>query len=71
MSKHGSWLNMAEVELSILARQCLSERMENMEMVEQHVSAWQTQRNQARLKIQWRFQTEGARIKLKRLYPSL
>lgn len=68
--KHGSWLNMAEIELSILARQCLSDRMPSMDFVEKQVNAWQTERNQAQVTINWRFTTEDARIKLKRLYPS-
>jgi hypothetical protein len=68
--KHGSWLNMAEIELSILARQCLSDRMPSMDFVEKQVHAWQTERNQAQVTINWRFTTEDARIKLKRLYPS-
>jgi hypothetical protein len=69
--KHGSWLNMAEIELSILARQCLSDRMPSMDFVEKQVNAWQTERNQAQVTINWRFTTQDARIKLKRLYPSL
>jgi hypothetical protein len=68
--KHGSWLNMAEIELSILARQCLSDRMPSMDFVEKQVNVWQTERNQAQITINWRFTTEDARIKLKRLYPS-
>ena len=68
--KHGSWLNMAETELSILARQCLSDRMPSMDFVEKQVNVWQTERNQAQITINWRFTTEDARIKLKRLYPS-
>lgn len=68
--KHGSWLNMAEIELSILARQCLSDRMPSLEAVEKHVCAWQTERNEAQARINWRFTTQDARIKLKRLYPS-
>jgi DDE superfamily endonuclease len=68
--KHGSWLNMAEIELSILARQCLSDRMPSMDFVTKQVHAWQTERNQAQIKINWRFTTDDARIKLKRLYPS-
>ena len=67
--KHGSWLNMAEIMLSILARQCLSTRMASIEEVREKVMAWQTERNQANLTINWRFTTEDARIKLKRLYP--
>jgi DDE superfamily endonuclease len=69
--KHGSWLNMAEIELSILARQCLSDRMPSIDFVQKQVHAWQTERNQAQVTINWRFTTEDARIKLKRLYPSL
>lgn len=67
--KHGSWLNMAEIELSILARQCLSARLASMQEVQEQVMAWQQQRNQADMAINWRFTTEDARIKLKRLYP--
>lgn len=68
--KHGSWLNMAEIELSILARQCLSDRMPSIDFVQKQVYTWQTERNQAQVTINWRFTTEDARIKLKRLYPS-
>jgi DDE superfamily endonuclease len=67
--KHGSWLNMAEIMLSILARQCLSERIESMEKAKEKIMAWQEERNQAHVTINWRFTTEDARIKLKRLYP--
>jgi transposase len=66
--KHGSWLNMAEIELSVLARQWLGERVSSPEELHQRVAAWQEQRNQA--KINWRFKTADARIKLKRLYPT-
>lgn len=69
--KHGSWLNMAEIELSILARQCLSDRMPSLQLLQEQVAAWQIQRNEAQIKINWRFTTEDARIKLKRLYPSI
>lgn len=69
--KHGSWLNMAEIELSVLARQCLKERMESQSYVQQQVAAWQQQRNAAAVKVDWRFTTEDARIKLKRLYPCI
>jgi hypothetical protein len=68
--KHGSWLNMAEIELSVLARQCLGERVSSREELEQRVAAWQEQRNQAASQINWRFKTADARIKLKRLYPT-
>jgi DDE superfamily endonuclease len=67
--KHGSWLNMAEIMLSILARQCLSERIASIEEVKEKVRAWQEERNQAHVTINWRFTTEDARIQLKRLYP--
>jgi hypothetical protein len=67
--KHGSWLNMAEIMLSILARQCLSTRIASLEEVKKQVMAWQQERNQAKITINWRFTTEDARIKLKRLYP--
>jgi len=68
---HGSWLNMAEIELSVLARQALAERMPNIGVVQEQVTAWQNQRNQAQATINWRLTAEDARIKLKRLYPSL
>lgn len=67
--KHGSWLNMAEMELSVLARQCLSERMNDKAYLQEQVAAWQTNRNASGVKIDWRFTTEDARIKLKKLYP--
>jgi transposase len=67
--KHGSWLNMAEITLSILARQCLSKRIASIEQAKEQVMAWQNERNQANITINWRFTTEDARIKLKRLYP--
>lgn len=69
--KHGSWLNIAEIELSILARQCLSDRFSSIEALQAQVEAWQQERNQAHVTINWRFTTEDARIKLKRLYPSI
>jgi hypothetical protein len=69
--KHGSWLNIAEIELNILHNQCLKERMENMENVISAVCSWQFDRNNAHKKVNWQFTNEDARIKLKRLYPSL
>lgn len=69
--KHGSWLNMAEIELSVLSRQCLERRMPDMETLAAEVAAWQERRNAAGGKITWRFTTEDARIKLKKLYPSI
>jgi hypothetical protein len=69
--KHGSWLNMAEIELSVLSRQCLDRRVPNFEALEAEVAAWQERRDEMGTKIDWRFSAEDARIKLKRLYPSL
>lgn len=69
--KHGSWLNMAEIELSVLARQCLSERMNDRETLQKQVAAWQERRNASAVTIDWRFTTDDARIKLKRLYPTI
>ena len=69
--RHGSWLNMAEIELSVLARQCLSERMNDKAHLQEQVAAWQQRRNANSVKIDWRFTTEDARIKLKRLYPTV
>lgn len=69
--KHGSWLNMAETEFSVLARQCLDRRIPDPTTLVQEVAAWQQQRNAAECRVDWRFTTEDARIKLKRLYPSI
>jgi transposase len=69
--KHGSWLNMAEIELSVLSRQCLDRRVADFETLQSEVEAWQERRDAAANKIDWRFRTEDTRIKLKRLYPSL
>lgn len=69
--KHGSWLNMAEVELSVLGRQCLGERIPDRETLEREVGAWEQRRNAQGNKVDWRFTTADARIKLKRLYPSI
>ena len=68
--KHGSWLNMAEIEFSVLRRQCLSRRIPDQETLKREVQAWQDRRNQQRATVNWRFTTQDARIKLKRLYPS-
>ncbi len=67
--KHGSWLNMAEIELSALVRQCLQRRLADTEAVERETAAWQARRNASQAKVDWRFTTADARIKLKRLYP--
>jgi len=69
--KHGSWLNMAEIELSILGRQCLNRRILDRETLQREVTAWERERNARAAKMQWRFTAEDARIKLKHLYPTL
>jgi hypothetical protein len=69
--KHGSWLNIAEIELSILSRQCLDRHIPDVETLTQEVHAHQQSRDALGHKVNWRFTTEDARIKLKRLYPSL
>lgn len=68
--KHGSWLDMAETELSILTKQCLDRRIPDMPTLIREVAAWEEQRNSAEATIQWQFTTDQARTKLKRLYPS-
>lgn len=68
--KHGSWLNMAEVELAILSRQCLKRRIPNTMVLKREVSAWEAGRNKVRAKINWRFTTSDARMKLQHLYKS-
>jgi len=67
--KHGSWLNMAEIEISVMSRQCLAERMDSFAQLESEINAWQKKRNLTASKVDWRFTTDDARIKLKRLYP--
>jgi hypothetical protein len=69
--KHGSWLNMAENELSALSRQCLSRRIGTIEQMRTEVLAWDQARNQDAVKINWRFSIEQARVKLRRVYPQL
>ena len=69
--KHGSWLNMAEIELSVLARQCLNRRIPDREALAGEVSAWEEERNAAESSIDWRFTSADARIKLKHLYPEI
>jgi hypothetical protein len=68
--KHGSWLNMAEIELSVLSRQCLDRRIDNRDLLSREIATWQADRNAANARINWQFKTADARIKLKRLYPS-
>ena len=69
--KHGSWLNMAEIEIGVMNRQCLDRRIPDQSVLRQEAGAWQTQRNRDGMRVDWRFTTADARIKLKSLYPSL
>ena len=69
--KHGSWLNMAEIELGVLARQCLDRRIPDEEVLAHETEAWQDRRNRDTIRVDWRFTTEDARIKLKSLYTSI
>jgi hypothetical protein len=69
--KHGSWLNMAEIELNVITGQCLNRRIDDIEIMKKEVRAWQNLRNNKTAKVNWRFTTENARIKLSRLYPTL
>jgi len=69
--KHGSWLNMAEIELNVLNGQCLKRRMDNIKILKEEVEAWQMNRNNKKSEINWQFKTADARIKLKRLYPTI
>jgi hypothetical protein len=69
--KHGSWLNIAEIELNVLTGQCLRRRIESIEAVRKEVLAWQNFRNNKNAKVNWQFTTQDARIKLKRLYPTV
>ena len=67
--KHGSWLNMAEIELSVLSRQCMDDYFETQEQLAETIAPWEQTRNENKSGINWRFTTADARIKLKRLYP--
>jgi len=67
--KHGSWLNMAEIEIGVLSRQCLSKYIESKERMIAEVAAWERQRNEANATVDWQFRTADARVKLKKLYP--
>jgi hypothetical protein len=69
--KHGSWLNVAEIELSVLARQCLDRRIESVEALLRQLEPWEVERNHRAVGANWRFTTADARIKLKRLYPAV
>ena len=67
--KHGSWLNIAEIEMSVLSNQCLNERIPDIESLKEQVSAWTNDRNNTSKSVNWQFTTDDARIKLKKLYP--
>jgi hypothetical protein len=69
--KHGSWLNMAEIELNVLTKQCLNRHIDNLKTIKREVSAWQRHRNKKRKQVNWQFTTKDARLKLKKLYPSI
>lgn len=69
--KHGSWLNMAEIELNVLMGQCLNRRIDNTKTIEEEVTAWQEDRNNKKSTINWQFTSSKARIKLKKLYPTI
>ena len=69
--KHGSWLNMAETELSVMTKQCLDRRIPDVATLRREIAAWERHRNKARSKIKWQFTTHDARIKLRKLYPSI
>jgi hypothetical protein len=69
--KHGSWLNMAEIELHVLMGQCLNRRIDNLNTMKEEVQAWENHRNNKNAKINWQFTTQDARVKLKKLYPSI
>lgn len=69
--KHGSWLDIAEIELNIMTRQCLSRRIPDIETLRKELAAWEVERNKNQAKVNWQFTTENARIKLSSLYPEL
>jgi len=69
--KHGSWLNMAEIELNVLIGQCLNRRIAEIEVMRSEIKAWESARNEMQVRVNWQFTAEDARIKLKRLYPTL
>lgn len=69
MPKHGSWLDMAEIELNVMTRQCLSRRIENIAKLREELAAWEVERNTVAAKVNWQFRTADARVKLSSLYP--
>ncbi len=68
--KHGSWLNVAEIELNVVIRQCLGRRIDSINVLRTEVAAWQASRDRVRAKVDWQFTTDDARIRLNRLYPT-
>jgi hypothetical protein len=69
--KHGSWLNMAEIELNVLMNRCLNRKIDNIDTIRKEATAWQKYRNDKESSINWQFTHDDARIKLKRLYPTI
>lgn len=69
--KHGSWLNMVEIEISVLANQCLDDRISDEDTLRREITAWEASRNEQRATVDWRFTSSDARVKLKRLYPNI
>ena len=69
--KHGSWLDIAEIELNVMTRQCLSRRIDNIDILRAELSAWEKERNDSQATVNWQFRTKDARIKLVSLYPEL
>lgn len=69
--KHGSWLDIAEIELNVMTRQCLNRRIDDIDVLRKELAAWEVKRNEIRAKVNWQFRTKDARIKLISLYPSL
>ena len=69
--KHGSWLNIAEIELNVMTRQCLSRRIPTIEKLKEELKLWEKERNSKTAKVNWQFRTTDARVKLKSLYPDL
>jgi len=69
--KHGSWLDMAEIEIGVMVRQCLNRRISDQDALKREIKAWQEQRNQRGVRVDWRFTTQDARVKLNSLYPAI
>ncbi|MGZ8232631.1 transposase, partial [Methylobacter tundripaludum] len=69
--KHGSWLDMAEIEIGVMVRQCLDRRIPDQNTLKREIKAWQDKRNKKAIRVSWRFTTQDARVKLKSLYPAI